>query len=153
MDKFHVAIQEMADDYLGGTRAGGGVPALAKLLRMREGTLYNQVNPNNEGHSVNVDTLRAMLLATKDCRALDELERDCGRVAYRLPDFSKIGDVALLEAYSKIHKEAGDVAANLSQALADGDITIAEAGTIEKEVLEQVAAMMEFLERVKAIAK
>lgn len=153
MDKFHIAIQQMADDYLGGTRAGGGVPALAKSINVREGTLYNKVNPTMDGHTLNVDEFRAALLQTKDFRPLDELERDCGRIAYKLPDFSKIGDVALLEAYSKIHKEAGDVAANLSQALADGDITIVEAAQIEKEVLEQVAAMMEFLERVKAIAK
>lgn len=152
MDKFHVAIHETAHEYLGGAPAGG-VPSLAKVINMREGTFYNQVNPNTEGACVNVDTFRAMLLATKDFRALDELERDCGRVAYKLPDFSKIGDGALLESYTAVHKELGDVAEKLHKALADGDLTMDEANTIEKEALEQISALMAFVQHVKMIAK
>jgi hypothetical protein len=153
MDKFHLSIQMTAEEYLGGTRAGGGVPALAKLLRMREGTLYNQVNPNSEGHCVNVDTFRAMLLATKDYRALDELERDCGRAAFKLPDFSKVGDTALLEICARMTKEYGDIGGKLSEALQSGDISHAEAAGLKKEAIEMIAVITEFVARVEGIAR
>lgn len=153
MDKFYLAIHDMAHDFEGGVRKGGGLPKLAKLIDMREGTLYNQVNPNAEGHSVNVGTFRAMLLATKDYRSLDALERDCGRAAFLLPDFSKGGDTALLEVWSRMAKEYGDIGGKLSEALKSGDITIEEAAALEKEALEMIAVITEFIARVKGIAK
>lgn len=130
-----------------------GVQGLAQLIGMKIGTFYNQVNYSNEGHAPSLFTVDAMMMHSQDPQILDVLEKRAGRVAYKLPDFSKMGDGSLLESYTAVQKEGGDLAQKLHKALTDGKLSIKEANQIEKEALEQISATLAFVEHVKAIAK
>ncbi len=147
MDKLDLAIYNTAHDF------PGGVQELAKVIGMNAAVLYNQVNPNTNGHTPNIRKIRAMLLATKDFRILDELEKDCGRVAYRLPDFSKVGDAALLEIFARMMKEIGDLGQRFTEALNDGNFSKEEAVRIRKESNDVLAVVMELAARVDGIAQ
>lgn len=154
MDKLAIAIHQTAHNFKSrDPQIPDGPQGLAKLVGMREGTFYNQVNPNNEGHAPNIYTVEAMLLHTKDTQILDVLEAQCGRVAYKLPDMSKVGDTALLEDFAKFVKEFGDVGNRLTEALRDGDMTEAEVTDIEKEFSDVVAAGAAMIARLRNIQK
>jgi len=147
IDDFAIAYRQMVMGY------AGGIEELATKMRMSKTVLYNQANLNMPSHVPSIKTLRAAMMITKNYSCLDVMERENGRAAFKLPDFSKGGDSALLEVWGRMAKEYGDIGGKLSAALESGDISHAEAAELEKEALEMISVISEFVARVKGIAK
>lgn len=131
----------------------GGPKKLAAKIRMSVGRLYNISNPEMPEHRPSVEAFRAILLNTDDMRSLDVIEKENGRAAFKLPDFSKVTDASLLENFSRLIKEIGDVGGRLTDAAKDGRIDRDEAKAIEKELFDVFGVGMELLTRVKGEAK
>ncbi len=146
-DDFDIAYRDTIKGY------APGVPEIATMTRTSATVIYNQANINMPKHVPSIKMLRAVLKITKDLRCLDVLEKENGRVAHKLPDFSNHGDAALLEIYTRINIEAGDLATKLFQALKDGRITMDEVKGMDIEALQLVAVVLEFMSRLKTIAE
>lgn len=146
-DDFDIAYRDTIKGY------APGVPAIATMTRTSPTVIYNQANINMPKHVPSIKMLRAVLKITGNLSCLDVLERENGRVAHKLPDFSNHGDAALLEIYARINKENGDLAHRLSESLKDGRITLDEYKKMNVDALELVAVILEFMSRVGEIAE
>lgn len=131
----------------------GGMEELATMTRTSPAVIYNQANLNMPGHVPSVKMIRAVLKITKNLSCLEVIAKENGAALFRLPDFSKGGDAALLEVFARMNKEYGDIGGKLADALSNGELSIAEAAGLEKEATEMIAVLSEFVSRVKGIAK
>ncbi len=129
----------------------GGAVALAPLVNMKPGTLSNKVNPTIDTHHLMVDEAVAIQAAAKDYRILYAEASALNHTCIQLADFSGISDVELLNAYAKLHKELGDMAHEINQALQDGKIMRIEFRRISKEMNQSVQAMFALRARMEAL--
>jgi hypothetical protein len=150
------AFYFVVHDYDGGEVAGGGVPALARVMGMPPGTLYNKANINANENNHNKPTLKDAMLATvltKDPRIVQAFARVAGGVFYQLPDLSHISTDALLVHLTKIGAEAGDFYTCLDESLRrDSEITPEEFIALEKEAHQWVSAILEALVRLREMS-
>lgn len=132
----------------------GGATALAPLVLMNPAVLRSKVDLNVSTHHLRLDESVTIQSVTGDhriCRAMNE------ELGY-LPPIPRIevpaGDTALLETYTKMMSELGDVSREFHQALADGKgISRAELAGIRTQMLEMFAAGEELLNRVEQIVE
>jgi hypothetical protein len=146
-DDFDIAYRDTIKGY------APGVPEIATMTRTSPTVIYNQANINMPKHVPSIKMLRAVMKITKDLRCLDVLAKENGAAIYRLPDLSKVGDTALLEIYTRINIETGDLAKKLFESLQDGSITMDEARGMDLEATQLVAVVLELMARIHAIAK
>jgi len=129
----------------------GGAVKLANVAGMHAGTLANKVNPGMLGHKLSVAEAITLQTISRDYRILYAEASALNHTCVRLADWSGVSDVELLEAYSKVHKEIGDLAQKISEAFADRRITRKEFIGITKEMDEAVRAMFELRARLEAL--
>lgn len=145
-DEFALAYRDMIKDY------PGGVQEIARITRTSATVIYNQANINMPNYVPSIKMLRAVTTLTKDLRPLQVIAKENGAAVYKLPDLSKVGDAALLEIYTRINIEAGDLAKRLFQSLQDGTISIEEARKMDETAMQLVAVILEFMARVNGMA-
>lgn len=148
------AFYRVTHDFQGGETQQGGVPALARLMGMPPGTLYNKANPNESSH--HKPTLADAVLASylsKDDRIAQAFAHTLGGVFYRLPTLSDLPTDALLLHLTKIGRESGEFHTCLEDALRNDDaITPPEYQALENEAHRWVAAILETLARLREMA-
>lgn len=84
-----------------------------------------------------------------DCRLLDALEKEAGRVAYRLPPISKIRNIEDARAIQKLVKEVGEALQSLADTLEDGIVEPKEYDRAAPElddVIRECARLKHWLE-------
>ncbi|MFP4615554.1 MAG: phage regulatory CII family protein [Thiohalorhabdus sp.] len=144
---FHDALEEaqyrVVREYPGGARA------LAPLVGMHAGTLSNKVNPSNETHHLATREAVAMQHAAKDFRILHAEAQLLHHTCIPLTSFEGVSDAELLDLYAGYHKELGETAEAIRDALADGAVTRRELERVRKELFEDTAAAFEFLARLE----
>ena len=129
----------------------GGAKALGERLRKSPGVLSNEINPSQPNHKLGLlDAIHIMHLS-KDFRILEAVAACLNHSMINLGDFSASSDVELLDLYARWHGSIGDVAQEVSAALADGRIEREEFDRIRKEGMEQIHWFFEFLARVEAL--
>ncbi|WP_290906262.1 phage regulatory CII family protein [Aquabacterium sp.] len=139
-DAFHDAVH------------GYGVKALAALLVMKPGTLYNKCDADDDSH--NQPTLRDIVRVTRatgNMVILDSLDRMFNRAAYDLTPCLQISDEALLELLCKVNSENGAMHAALTKGLADGKFTQTEMRAVRGEAFELITAVLTFLQRLEGL--
>lgn len=150
------AFYRVVHDYKGGERKGGGVPALARLMGMSPGVLYNKASIKENEDSHHKPTLKDAVLVTilsEDPRIVQAMCSVAGGVFYQLPDLSQIPTEALLTHLTRLGSESGDFYRCLDDALRkDEVISLDELKVLENEAHEWVAAILETLERLREMA-
>lgn len=130
------------------------VTKLANQMGISPGTLYNKANCNDTSH--HKPTLGEAVLLTNltgDKRIAQAFAVACGGVFLDLPDFSRLSDVALLEAFSEIAVQGGEFHAAFLGSLTDNRISRGEFNAIHAEAMQWIAAIGEALARIEGIAE
>ena len=131
----------------------GDISQIEQHLNKRPGVLFNEVNPNQTSHKLGLfDTLSTMQF-TGNVGPLRAIASELNYSVYFLGDYRSVSDVELLNCYSTLHAEIGDMNRAISDALEDGDIEQHEFERIERELQEVFAAALELLERLRALVK
>ena len=131
----------------------GGVEALASRMGMSAAVLRNKANPN---HNHNVPTLADAELVQQlsgDCRVLEAMAANLGRVVVVLEEGTAPSDMAILEIMTKCWGTNGDFGAAVHQALADGRIDRREVEMIRDAVKRADQAMHQLVARIEQIAE
>lgn len=152
-DVLERAAQKMVHNY------PGGGDALGALLGKRPGVLNNEVNPECTHAKLGlVDAVLAELFADDDTILLAHAHL-LGRVCYVLPaPDSLIGDVALLEAFSRWQAANGATCDTIRQIVdpdspAGAGITNSEIDLLAAAGERQAAEWMALLARFREIAE
>ena len=129
----------------------GGAKALATYLSVRPGTLSNKADPACDTHHLNLSEALAIMLVSKDFRILHALGMSTNHGLVQLIDMSGTSDMELLDAYSKMNKQQGDMAGAINAAFADRRLTLAEFQGIRHEGYQVINALLELLRRLEAV--
>lgn len=148
------AARAMCDEYEGGVRQGGGVPAVAAKLGMQPQVLYNKLGGDEDSHhKLTVADFIRVWLVTRRIDHLQALARTLNCVCFPVPDYSGLSDQALLDLICAVNEEGGHFHAATKAALADGRVDAEEAALIRSEAYQWIAAIAEALARVEGIAR
>lgn len=147
------AFYRLCHDFAGG-EPKGGVPALARLMGMPPGTLYNKANHSDNSH--HKPTLADAVLASvlsEDKRLVQAFCHTLGGVFVQSPDLSDLTTDALLNHLVAIERESGDFYRTLETSIKkDNRISVDEYKFIEREALEWIASIHETLIRLREMA-
>jgi hypothetical protein len=150
------AFYRVVHDFKGGEQNRGGVPALARLMGMSPGVLYNKASIKDNEDSHHKPTLKDAVLVTiltEDPRIVQAMCAVAGGVFYPLPDLSQISTEALLTHLTRLGAESGDFYRCLDEALRQDDgISLDELKALETEAHEWVSAILETLQRLREMA-
>lgn len=131
----------------------GGAAALSVRVKVGPVVLSNKVNPNTTSHHLTLAEAMRIMALTGDHRIL---AAQCDELGYLPPvprvDFA-VSDSALLETYTRMMSELGDVSRSFHDALVDGKLTMTEVDKMRAEMMELFAAGEELLNRAAAIAE
>lgn len=145
-----LAIYNTVHDFRRGELRGAA--GLAELLGKNPGTFANKANPAMPGHHFTAPELIAIMNQARDYRILHAVAHACHHSAIYLDDYSDVSDMALLDAYAAMHKEIGETAGVIREAIADGKITREEFNEIDREFTEDIRAMLELRARLQTLA-
>lgn len=137
----------------------GGVEALARRMGRSAAVFYNKLRPGIDTHHVAFEEVSEIVelcqqAGVKDALSpLHALNMRHGLVAFPMPQVDSLTDDALAQTVCRAMKEFGEVAASVSESLAnDGKISDAELEKIEKEFQDAFAAIGEWRARVRSRA-
>ena len=145
LSELDMAVYNTVHDFPGGARA------LATYLSVRPGTLSNKADPACDTHHLNVSEALAIMLVADDYRILHALAVETHHGLIQLSDLTGTSDMELLDAYTRMNKELGDVAAAMGRAFADRILTRTEYGGIRREIFQAINAQLELLRRLEAV--
>ncbi|EEG08210.1 phage regulatory CII family protein [Pseudogulbenkiania ferrooxidans] len=130
-----------------------GVPKLAGLMKVHKGTLYNKVSLKkpNALHKPTLSDFIQILDYSRNLRPLKALNSLFNCVTYQLPDMSNVSDEALLDLVNQVHVEAGEAHRSMGDALDDGVVTLDEFKTVERDLHDWIAAILELRSRFKGL--
>lgn len=147
------AIYETVNGYVDPvTGKRGGSTALAPRVGMQPNTLSNKANPNCD-HKLGLLESIPIQLATNNFSILHAYSSELGHCAFRLPNASDVGDLALLDTYADMHARLGDFAQELRAALADNRISRVEVTELRQHFDDAVRAGLGVIARMEAIAR
>jgi len=115
--------------------------------------LLNEVNPNVAGSKFGLLDAARVMSATYDYSILHALGMHLNHTCIYLGDYAGVADAELLETYANFHREVGDMAKEVSAALADRVVTHDEVQRIKKEGAEMIRMHFAFIARLEAIAE
>lgn len=143
------AIHDTVHDWK--KRTGREICQLAAQVNISEGRLYNQTNIKQENHIANINTIRALILATEDTQILESMAYEAGKIVSCQPDYEDLSDLALLDVILHANKEHGDVSQAINSALDNGEISRNESLEIESEIMEAVSVLMGLRDKIKSM--
>lgn len=129
-----------------------GMGELANLMGMTEGMLRNKVSPKVRTHITSVDEFSEIMhlcheAGVEDARQpLKALNMKHDMVAFQRPISADLTEEQASQIVYRAMKEAGDVAAAVGDATADGKITLQEMDRIEREFQEALTALYQWRE-------
>ncbi len=132
----------------------GGSESLGPRVGIRPAVLRNKINPNNDGNHLTLAEAMRIQLVTGNHSICHAMNVELGY----LPPIQRVdgvvSDAALLETYTKMMSELGDVSREFHKALADGrGISRSELADIRTQMLEFFAAGEELLARAEQIVE
>lgn len=131
----------------------GSVAGLANLMGKGDVVLRNKLNPNNEGHHLNIEEFEMMLdFANRNQDAAEYFAAKAGGVFMKVPNIPE-SDMGLLDLFMGTTKELGDVASTFQTAYSDGNYTPKEFDALSIEVDEVIAKLLEFKAGVKRVVR
>lgn len=134
-----------------GSPKDGGAVKLAQLVGMNAGTLSNKVNPAMETHKLSVAESVAIQNTCNDFRILYAEANALRHICIPAPDFDLVSDVELLNAYTNLHSEIGELATAINDSLQDRHVTRTEFNRIQKEGTEAIQAYYQLLNRLETL--
>lgn len=141
------ALYESAHDF------PGGMEALANLLGRAVGTAYNKADPGCETHQFTVKETVAMMIASRDFRPAQAICRVIDHAAIPYGDYRRVSDAALLDCHLKVTREMGESAGFIQQALAKGAISPTDWAQIDRELAEDIEAILELRSRLEGLRR
>lgn len=129
----------------------GGAERLSRYLACRPGTLNNKADPACDAHQLNVREAIALQLATNTRRIIQAEAAELGGTYVQGADWSRVSDVALLDAWATHQATIGRTAEAIRQALADGLMTRAELREIRREMFDDFRTGMELYARLEGL--
>lgn len=145
------AIYETVNGYVDRASRQRGATALAPKVGMLPATLSNKANPLQD-HQLTLRESIPLQLVADDYRILFAYNQALQHVAYKLPANPDVSDVELLNQYAEMHAGLGELAREIRDALADGDITQEEVQTIRAAFDASARAGLGLLARLEALA-
>lgn len=127
MNQIEMAVHQTAHE------AQGGLIGMARDIGIGEQVLRNKVNPYQDTHKLGLYEAIAMMRRDGDLRILSAIAAEFGRTLNE--PVARSPRTLVLEMLAA-DAEHGDVTRRVSDALADGRITAAEASAIRKEIGE-----------------
>lgn len=131
--------------------SGISLKVMAEELGISYSYLANAANPDLDGFQFQLRHLLALCRITGRTDALDYIEAALGRVSFSLPQSSPCPQTIGAEL-AICFKEFGEFAEASAKAMANNNISKAEAKHIEKELLDLVRQSMGFLRSVQSVA-
>lgn len=125
----------------------GGVPALARLMKMSVSTLDKKVSLTNHSHHLTNVEASIMMDVTGDYRIVEVMSARGNRVTICM-DIDCGGSP--LDKIGLFSKEGADVISEVCAAVADGEVSPNEMRGIEKAASEQIAALQGLVATVRA---
>ena len=124
--------------------------AIAEELNKPYSTFMREINPNDQGAKFGVTELVLVTRITSDFTALDQIERQLGRVAFKVP--------TALPSHKEINKEINatikefsDLLQEITISMEDGTITGEELDRCRKEayeLIQQTTVLVRVLEEM-----
>ena len=133
--------------------APGKASQLAAVLSKAPHSILNEVNPNVAGSKFGLLDAARVMSATYDYSILHALGMHLNHTCIYLGDYAGVADAELLETYANFHREVGDMAKEVSAAIADRVVTHDEVQRIKKEGAEMIRMHFAFIARLEAIAE
>ena len=147
------AARDICEQYAGGARRGGGIPAVAAKMGVSAGVFYHKLSgAEDTHHKLTVRDMVLVWLVTGRIEHLQALARTLNCLCFPAPDFAGVSDQALLDLLCKVNEEGGHFHAALRKALADGRISAAERVELRREAYEWMAAIAEADARLEGLA-
>lgn len=129
----------------------GGAKALATYLSVRPGTLSNKADPACDTHHLNLSEALAIMKVSENYRILRALGVETNHGVVQLLNLTGVSDLELLDAYTRMNKELGDVAGAMNRAFEDRKLTRVEFNEITREIFEAINAQLELRRRLEAV--
>ena len=124
---------------------GLSAEAVAERVGMRYSTLLSQLS-GHDAHKLGADLLVPLMLAT-GCRApIRHMAAELGGVFVELPPVSALNDAVTQSLVGSV-REFGEFAAQVAQAIDDGEIRREELDRILADGLDAVAAILQVMRR------
>ena len=133
------------------SRFSGGARAMGQLLNKAPNVLSNEINSSQPHHKLGLLDAIYIMHISGDFQLLEAIAACLNHSIVNLGDFSATSDMELLDLYARWHGKIGDVAREVSMALADGRITRNEFDRIRQEGMEQIHWFFEFQARLEAL--
>lgn len=146
MDELDLIIYRVVHDYPGGARG------LAPAVGMNAGTLNNKADPAMGTHQLTVRQAIAIQLATRDHRILATEAMQLGCTVVPVADYSNLTDLELLDSYAEWHREIGETAAAIREAISNRRVSHAAVNKVKREIFEDTSRALAFLQRLEWIA-
>lgn len=125
--------------YRAATDVRGTIGAIAEKHGFNANTLALKINPNREGHNVNLRELEAILGHTRDPRIMDAICAAHGAAGwYPLPESDLSNDQAceFFESFGELSGRVGELGKSLFKSLADGRIDDDEYNELQKVLMQ-----------------
>lgn len=136
------AAYATAHDYPGGTES------LAPRLGMSGAILRGKVNTNDIKHHLTLAEAMRMQAITGDTRILHAMSDELGFVCIQAGQFDGVSDEALLDSFTAVVRELGDLSRVFHDSLADGRVTRKEFEKLQSEFYDLQQAGAELMNRV-----
>lgn len=136
------AAYATAHDYPGGTES------LAPRLGMSGAILRGKVNPRDEKHHLTLEEAQRMQAITGDASILHAMADELGYVCIQAGRFDGVSDEALLDSFTAVVRELGDLSRVFHDSLADGRVTRKEFEKLQSEFYDLQQAGAELMNRV-----
>ena len=124
-------------------QAGTSVAYLAKRLGKPASTLGRELNPDDAGAKLGLETFVFLSAETGDFAPLDYIETALGRVAFALPPVA--GSSSLHRTLGEAGKEFGELVNQLMTDLADGSLDDVD------QALKEIADVARVLATLRAL--
>lgn len=137
----------------------GGIEALSQCMGISANVLRNKLSPAIASHYPSFEEVSAIIelcqqAGVKDAMLpLHALLTRHGMAAFVVPLPDQIAQDDLSQTVCRVMSQVGDVAEAVSQSLLDGKITTSEADLIEREFHDALAALGEWRERIRRLAR
>ena len=133
----------------------GGLDALAKAMDISPNVLRNKLSPTIASHYPSFEEVSCIVeLCHKENvpdahLPLHALLVRHGMAAFIVPQPEQVGSDDLSQTVCRVMSQVGGVAGSVSQALADGVVSVTEADLIEREFSGALAALGEWRARIR----
>lgn len=131
----------------------GGAESLAPRLAKKSPTTLSHEVARLGTAKLGLETAVEMSVKTGDMRILDAFAGQCGRMTLPLPSVLLAGGENVLARLGDVLRESSDLVREVSEDIADGEISRNECTRIGREVGEQIAALTALMTEVERRAQ